>query len=280
MRVLVEQISKVFRDRAGHEVVALEEVDLTVEPEEFVAILDPSGCGKSTLLNIIAGLLPPTSGRVVFEGERHPGSLLTATVFQEFALFPWRTVRANVEFGLEELGVGAAARVEAMAAMMEALKGKQVDAILLPQPFPGAAEAQGFGKILAWASDLYPWQVATVFYSKRFAADRERAVAFMRGYVKASRYYHDACLVQRDGRLVPGANYEGVVAITAKYTGAKPEIIKVGFPYQDRNGRLLLTDIERQMRWWKDNGFIKSVLPLRKIVDTSYLEEAVHGLGD
>jgi NitT/TauT family transport system substrate-binding protein len=73
--------------------------------------------------------------------------------------------------------------LQAMPATMEALKGKQMDAILVPQPFPGAAEAQGFGKILAWAGDLYPWQIATVFYSKAFAADRAAAVAFMKGYV-------------------------------------------------------------------------------------------------
>ena len=85
--------------------------------------------------------------------------------------------------------------LQAMPATMEALKGKQVDAILVPQPFPGAAEAQGFGKIMAWAGDLYPWQIATIFYSGKFAADRARAVAFMKGYVKASRHYHDAALV-------------------------------------------------------------------------------------
>jgi NitT/TauT family transport system substrate-binding protein len=89
--------------------------------------------------------------------------------------------------------------LQAMAATVEALKGKQVDAILVPQPFPGAAEAQGFGKILAWAGDLYPWQIATVFYSDKLAADRARAVAFMKGYVKASRYYFDAALVQKRG---------------------------------------------------------------------------------
>jgi NitT/TauT family transport system substrate-binding protein len=170
--------------------------------------------------------------------------------------------------------------LQAMPATMEALKGKQVDAILVPQPFPGAAEAQSFGKILAWAGDLYPWQIAAVFYSKVFAADRQKAVAFMKGYVKASRYYYDAALVQKDGRLAPGPNYDEVVQITAKYTGARPEIIKLGFPFQDRNGRLLVTDIERQMRWWQDNGFIKSVLPLRKIVDTSFVEEAARSLGN
>jgi len=170
--------------------------------------------------------------------------------------------------------------LQAMPATMEALKGKQVDAILVPQPFPGAAEAQGFGKILAWAGDLYPWQIATIFYSKAFAADRAAAVAFMKGYVKASRYYYDAVLTQKDGRLAPSPNYDDVVMITAKYTGASPEIIKLGFPFQDKNGRLLVPDIERQMKWWQANGFIKRTIPLKGIVDTSFVEEAVKALGD
>jgi NitT/TauT family transport system substrate-binding protein len=185
---------------------------------------------------------------------------------------------------LEKHGLGLAdvkiVPLQAMPATMEALKGKQVDAILVPQPFPGMAEAQGFGKILAWAGDLYPWQIAAIFYSKRFAAERAKAVAFMKGYIKASRYYYDATLVQKGGRPAPGPNYGEVVAITAKYTGARPEIIKLGFPFQDRNGRLLVTDIERQMTWWQANGFIKRVLPLSQIVDMSFVEEAAKGLGN
>jgi NitT/TauT family transport system substrate-binding protein len=168
--------------------------------------------------------------------------------------------------------------LQAMPATVEALKGKQVDAILVPQPFPGATEAQGFGKILAWAGDLYPWQIAAVFYSKGFAADRARALAFMRGYVKASRYYFDAALAQKDGRHVPGPNYDEVVHITARYTGARPEIIKLGFPFQDRSGRLLVPDIERQMKWWTANGFMKRPLPLKQVVDTSFIEEAIKSL--
>jgi NitT/TauT family transport system ATP-binding protein len=112
MRVVVERVSKTYADRRGREVVALRQVDLAVESQEFVALLGPSGCGKSTLLGIIAGLLPATSGQVYFEGEARPGRPTSATVFQEFALFPWRTVRANVEFGLEELGVSRSERVE------------------------------------------------------------------------------------------------------------------------------------------------------------------------
>jgi NitT/TauT family transport system substrate-binding protein len=164
--------------------------------------------------------------------------------------------------------------LQTMPAAIEALKGKQVDAILLPQPFPGVAESQGFGKILFWAGDLYPWQVATVFYSKKLAADRRRAVDFMKGYVKASRYYYDAVLVQKDGKPAAGINYDEVVRITAKYTEARPEVIRLGFPFQDRNGRLLVTDIERQMQWWTRNGFMKRTIPLKGIVDTSFVEEA------
>jgi NitT/TauT family transport system substrate-binding protein len=168
--------------------------------------------------------------------------------------------------------------LQAMPSTVEALKGKQVDAIMVPQPFPGTTEAQGFGKILAWAGDLYPWQIATVFYAKGFAADREKAVDFMKGYVKASRYYHDAVLVQKDGRVVPGRNYEEVVQITAKHTGARPEIIRIGFPYQDRNGRLLVPDIEKQMKWWVEHGFMKSLIPLKEIVDTSFIEAAIQAV--
>jgi NitT/TauT family transport system ATP-binding protein len=91
-------------------VQALARIDVAVEPETFVAVLGPSGCGKSTLLNMIAGLLSPSSGTIAFEGTLPAGRPPAAMVFQEFALFPWRTVQANVEFGLEEAGVPRAER--------------------------------------------------------------------------------------------------------------------------------------------------------------------------
>jgi NitT/TauT family transport system ATP-binding protein len=112
VRVVIENVSKTYEDRSGRAVHALADVALTVESEEFVALLGPSGCGKSTLLNIIAGLLSPSAGSVWFDGDRSPKHALSAMVFQEFALFPWRTVQKNVEFGLEEAGVAAAERTE------------------------------------------------------------------------------------------------------------------------------------------------------------------------
>jgi NitT/TauT family transport system ATP-binding protein len=110
VRVVVERVSKTYADRRGHPIEALRDVSLRVEADELVALVGPSGCGKSTLLNLVAGLLRPSAGGVFLEGELRPGRSATAMVFQEFALFPWRTVQANVEFGLEELGVSPAER--------------------------------------------------------------------------------------------------------------------------------------------------------------------------
>jgi NitT/TauT family transport system ATP-binding protein len=114
VRVVLDGVSKSYVDRRGASVPALEGVSVAVESEEFVALLGPSGCGKSTLLNIVAGLLAPSAGRVYFEGEEPAarGRLVAAMVFQDFGLFPWRTVQANVEFGLEEAGVPPAERRE------------------------------------------------------------------------------------------------------------------------------------------------------------------------
>jgi NitT/TauT family transport system ATP-binding protein len=93
------------------ELPVLEGINLTIEDGSFVSILGPSGCGKTTLLRIIAGLIRLNTGRVLIDGKPLDGpSRERALVFQEFNLLPWRTVFANVEFGLEVQGVPAAER--------------------------------------------------------------------------------------------------------------------------------------------------------------------------
>jgi NitT/TauT family transport system ATP-binding protein len=119
MRVVVDEVSKTYRDRRGQSVEALASVTFTVEAEELVAVVGPSGCGKSTLLNLLAGLLTPSTGRLGFDGVLPAGRPPTAMVFQEFALFPWRTVQANVEFGLEETGRPVAERRETARRYLE-----------------------------------------------------------------------------------------------------------------------------------------------------------------
>ena len=115
--VRMEGVRKTFRS-GGREVVALDGIDLAVAPGELVCLLGPSGCGKSTLLNAIAGFAPPTAGTLAANGREVVGpGPDRAMVFQEYALFPWMTVEANVAFGLELKGEPRAAiagRVEAL----------------------------------------------------------------------------------------------------------------------------------------------------------------------
>jgi NitT/TauT family transport system ATP-binding protein len=100
----------------GRTVQVLDNIDLEVAAGEFVCLLGPSGCGKSTLLNAAAGFVVPSTGSVLFAGRPILGpSPERGMVFQEYALFPWMTVAANVRFGLDARGeppAQAAARVD------------------------------------------------------------------------------------------------------------------------------------------------------------------------
>ncbi|MCZ7539914.1 MAG: nitrate/sulfonate/bicarbonate ABC transporter ATP-binding protein [Anaerolineae bacterium] len=92
--------------RGDRRFTAVDNVNLTIDEGEFVALLGPSGCGKSTLLRIITGLNPPAEGQVLYEGQPLRGVNPHATiVFQTFALFPWLTVQQNVEVALKARGI-------------------------------------------------------------------------------------------------------------------------------------------------------------------------------
>lgn len=104
MRINCHQVSKLFETRNGV-ISALENVSFQTEEQEFLCILGPSGCGKTSLLRIIAGLLPPTTGKITYEGTKSQDGPPTALVFQEHGIFPWMNVINNVCFGLEMRGV-------------------------------------------------------------------------------------------------------------------------------------------------------------------------------
>jgi NitT/TauT family transport system ATP-binding protein len=103
--VEIQRVSKSFHKTVKDittEVKALTDVSLSIRENEFVSIIGPSGCGKTTLLKMIDGLIPYDSGKIVIDGKEVTGpGPDRAVVFQAFALLPWRTVLANVEFSLE-----------------------------------------------------------------------------------------------------------------------------------------------------------------------------------
>lgn len=107
----IKNLGVVF-NAGGNTVEAVSSVSMDVKPGEFVSLIGPSGCGKSTLLNIVAGFVKATSGDALLDGAeiRGPGSD-RGVVFQQYSLFPWLSVRKNVEFGLKMKGVPAAQRV-------------------------------------------------------------------------------------------------------------------------------------------------------------------------
>lgn len=104
IKLHIHNISKVYRSD-GRDVMAINEIDLKIKNKEFATLLGPSGCGKSTLLRIVAGLTKPTRGAVRLDGDviSGPGQD-RGMVFQSYTLFPWLTVRENVQFGLEISG--------------------------------------------------------------------------------------------------------------------------------------------------------------------------------
>ena len=117
--IAFEDVRRVFR-RDGTDFPALEGITFDVRDREFVAIVGPSGCGKTTCLRMAAGLEFPTSGRVSVGGRpvTAPGPD-RAVVFQQFALFPWKTVHENIDFGLRSKGLAEALRRERISRQVE-----------------------------------------------------------------------------------------------------------------------------------------------------------------
>jgi NitT/TauT family transport system ATP-binding protein len=110
-QIVVSGVNHLYRPPRGRPVLALEDVSLEVREREFLALLGPSGCGKSTLLYLIGGFLPIETGSITVNGKpvAAPGPD-RGIVFQHFALFPWKTVKANILYGLERMGLPRAER--------------------------------------------------------------------------------------------------------------------------------------------------------------------------
>lgn len=124
-KINISGLHKTFDTKAG-QIVALENIDLAIRQNEFVALVGPSGCGKSTLLNIIGALTPPSQGSVLLDGTPHGApSRDIGIVFQDAVLLPWRTVFDNVMLPAEILGFDLEEYRHKAAALLElvGLKG-------------------------------------------------------------------------------------------------------------------------------------------------------------
>jgi NitT/TauT family transport system ATP-binding protein len=216
--IAFQNVHKTFRDaREGRKVHAIEDLSLGIERGEFVTIIGPSGCGKTTLLNILAGFEQPTAGQVLLEGRpiEGPGAD-RGVVFQEYALFPWLTLRQNVEYGPREHGLPASVvreRADRTLAMVrlagaenryphELSGGMRQRAalarvlvndpkiLLMDEPF-AALDAQTRGRLQQEVARLWTETRKTVFFVTHsveeavLLADRVVAMSALPGRIKA-----------------------------------------------------------------------------------------------
>src|ERR1700751_1739137 len=126
LMIEIDHVSQIFQTSARKDHLALSDISLTVTDGAFVSILGPSGCGKSTLLYIVGGFVQPTQGTAKIKGEAISGpGPDRGPVFQEFALFPWKTVLGNVMYGPRQQGVKHAEAEAQSRALLEmvGLKG-------------------------------------------------------------------------------------------------------------------------------------------------------------
>jgi NitT/TauT family transport system ATP-binding protein len=216
-QIVVDQVSHRYRPPTGREVLALENVSLSVQNREFLALLGPSGCGKSTLLYMIGGFLPTVTGSILIDGKPVAGpGPDRGVVFQHFALFPWKTVKANVLYGLERMRLPKKEREERAQSFIDmvGLSGfedsypsqlsggmKQRAAIartlafdpqllLMDEPF-GALDAQTRGLMQAELLNIWRKTPKTVVFVTHdvqeavFLAERVAVMSARPGHIKA-----------------------------------------------------------------------------------------------
>jgi NitT/TauT family transport system ATP-binding protein len=187
--VTIQNVSKIYTTDV-RQVVAVEDVSLTIRDGEFVCVVGHSGCGKTTLLNILGKFMPPTSGRIEIDGASLEDSRTNiGIVFQEYALFPWCTALGNVTFGLKSLKLG---RAETKERALEYLRlvnledfaevyphqlsggmrqrvavaralAYDPDLLLMDEPF-GALDAQTRERLQALTERVWQGTAKTVFY--------------------------------------------------------------------------------------------------------------------
>jgi NitT/TauT family transport system substrate-binding protein len=165
-----------------------------------------------------------------------------------------------------------------IGALMASLQSGQVDAVILNEPNISKVESAGYGKILAQVGDVMDYQTSAIFFSPKFDNDKSAGVKFLKGYIKSTRYYYDAVLNMKDGKVVPGTNYNEVINIIASYTGVSVEDVKSGLPYLDRDGNLLSSDIQTQIDWYASHKMIDKPISSSQVVNSALWQRALEEL--
>lgn len=160
-----------------------------------------------------------------------------------------------------------------VSSILAALESKQIDAAIVNQPHIAKAEKANYAKVIQPIGDAMTYQTSGIFYSPSFSQNEKLSLAFMKAYIKATRYYNDAVLGKEKG-----PHYEEVIGIIAKYTNTPADIVAQGLPYIDKNGELLDTDIQQQLDWYAKESLIVKPIKASEVVNKSFWEKALKSL--
>ncbi|HUK06421.1 MAG TPA: ABC transporter substrate-binding protein [Stellaceae bacterium] len=164
--------------------------------------------------------------------------------------------------------------LQSLANMASAIKGGQVDAVIMPATAAEPLLASGSVKLLGWVGDETPWQLGAIFTTEHSIAERRPMLeAAIRAYQKGAHDFYDAFLKKGPGGMpVDGPTAPEILAILAKYTGLTPEHVRPGIPYVDPDGRLLVRDIYHQVQWYQSQGLVDQDVDAKAILDLSFVQ--------
>jgi NitT/TauT family transport system ATP-binding protein len=258
--ISIEALSKTFETARGTSHLALSNISLDVAEGEFVSILGPSGCGKSTLLYIVGGFVNPSEGAVRVKGATVTGpGPDRGPVFQEFALFPWKTVLGNVMYGLVEQGAPKKIAEDRARRLLEMVHLKGYENFYPKELSGGMKQRVAIARTLAYGPSI-------LLMDEPFGA--------LDAHTRTGMQHELLEIWERDRKTVLFVTHsveEAVflsdrVVVLTRAPGRMKEIVKVELPRPRRRAELLVdrryqqyvVDIEKLM----DNPALASPLPL------------------
>ena len=151
-----------------------------------------------------------------------------------------------------------------------AVTGGTADTAIIPVTYAMPSIQRGDAKLLGWVGDYVPWQVAAVFASTKATNDRaDMLKRFLRASKRGVEDYCDA-FIGPDQKLRFGPTAPAIIAIIAKYTGQPEADIRLGITYLDREGRVDMQDVQRQIAWYRAQGMLKGETDAKTVIDLRY----------
>ena len=214
MDLIIENITKIYRSNGTPKTV-LNSVSLAISGGQFVTLLGPSGCGKTTLLNIVAGFQRATSGRVILNGRavEKPGPD-RVVVFQDYALFPWMTVKQNILFPMKQRKLSGRDQEGRLKGLLEMTKLEGLENLLPGQLSGGQKQRTAVARALACDPELFLMDepLGAVDYQTRQALQEELEGLWLRNRTTVFMVTHDVEeAIYLSDRVIVMSSREGAV---------------------------------------------------------------------